>query len=281
MRSKIRAVFVEILASTAGNILVLLRPEKARQLSENGVTLVLNNLSITERLMRRAILKKIEKKQDYNTLAALHQNYWTKQGSDFFEATNNTFEKNFLPDCSFIFELLKEELSNQSSAFNTLVEIGTGNGNVLEYLSSEFPKINQFIGIDLSTVQIDINNEKFREDTRLEFVASDGFEWVKKYGKQHTIFVTSRGVLEYFTEERLRAFLNEIHSLGKTIFIAIEPNGTEHNFKTNPGSQPYGPERSFSHNYPKLFKNAGFSLWHKSYKPFDESSIQSFIGAKN
>ncbi|NAS32277.1 methyltransferase domain-containing protein [Flavobacteriaceae bacterium R38] len=278
---KIRAFFVEILASTFGNMMVLLRPEKARQLSKEGVTLVLNNLSLTERLMRRAILKKVEKKEDFETLAELHQNYWTNQGSDFFEAMNDTFEKNFLPDCSFIFELLKKELSNQPKVFNTLVEIGTGNGNVLEYLSSEFPEIDHFIGIDLSPVQIDMNNKKFHEDQRLEFVASDGFEWVKKHGKANTIFVTSRGVLEYFTEDRLQTFLKEVDNLGKTIFIAIEPNGTDHDLKTNPGSQLYGPERSFSHNYPKLFKNAGFSLWHLSYKPFDESSIQSFVGAKN
>ncbi|WP_188112037.1 class I SAM-dependent methyltransferase [Aquimarina sp. RZ0] len=278
---KIRAVFVEILASTLGNLLVLLQPKKANQLSENGVTLVLNNLSLTERLMRRAILKKVENKQDYETLAAMHQNYWTKQGADFFEATNTTFEKNFLPDCSFIFELLKDELSNQSETFNTLVEIGTGNGNVLEYLSSEFPDINHFVGIDLSQVQVNINIEKFSTNKRLEFVASDGFEWVKKHGKENTIFVTSRGVLEYFTEERLQTFLKKINSLGNTIFIAIEPNGTDHNFDINSGSQPYGPERSFSHNYPKLFKNAGFSIWHLSYKPLHESSKLSFIGVKN
>ncbi|MDY8134322.1 class I SAM-dependent methyltransferase [Aquimarina sp. 2201CG5-10] len=281
MSSKIRIVFVEILASTLGNLLVVLRPEKARQLSEKGVTLVLNNLSLTERLMRRAILKNIEKKEDYDTLAELHQNYWTKQGSDFFEATNDTFKNNFLPDCSFIFELLKDELSNQSEEFNTLVEIGTGNGNVLEYLSSEFPKIDHFVGIDLSSIQIDINNKKFHENKKLEFVALDGFEWVKKNGQGNTIFVTSRGVLEYFVEERLQAFLKEINDLGKTIFIAIEPNGTEHNFETNPKSQPYGPERSFSHNYPKLFKDAGFSIWHLSYKPLEESTKLSFIGAKN
>jgi hypothetical protein len=281
MRRKIRSIFVEILANTFGQLLILLRPKKAHQLSEKGMTLVLNNLSITERLMRRAMLKNIEKTQDYDTLAELHQKYWTKQGSDFFSATNNTFETIFLPDCSFIFELLKKELSNHSQDFNTLVEIGTGNGSVLKYLSSEFPEINHFVGIDLSPVQIKLNNKKFHKNKRLEFVASDGFEWVKKYGQGNTVFVTSRGVLEYFTEERLQAFLKEINGLGKTIFVAIEPNGTDHNFEINPKSQTYGPERSFSHNYPKLFKNAGFRLWHISYKPFDPSFSHGFFGAKN
>lgn len=281
MKQKVRSVLVEILSSTFGNLLVTLNPKKAQQLSEKGMTLIMNNnLSKTERLMRRAILKKTEKNNDYDTLAKYHENYWTNQGSDFFSATNNYFEDIFLPDCSFVFELLKEELKTHPKSFNTLVEIGAGNGNVLNYLSNQFTEIDHFIGIDLSATQVDLNNKKYEAQKKLNFVASDGFEWVKKNGTSNTIFVTSRGVLEYFTEERLLDFLKTVNTLGKTIFIAIEPNGTDHNFNINPNSQPYGPERSFSHNYPKLFKNAGFNVWHVSQKPLDASSVQSFIGAK-
>ena len=117
----------------------------------------------------------------------------------------------FLPNCTFIFDILKKELSNQSEEFNTLVEIGTGNGDVLNYLSSEFPKINRFVGVDLSLDQIEINNKKFNNNKRLEFVAADTFDWVKEHGQGYTIFVTSRGVLEYFLEARLQEFLNEIN----------------------------------------------------------------------
>lgn len=281
MKSKIRSFLIDILSNTYGRLLVMLCPKKTYELSERGVTLVLNNLSFTERLMRRAILNNIEKTQDHEALAKLHQKYWTNQGADFFAATNTTFEKNFLPDCSFIFELLKEKLTQNSEDFSTLVEIGTGNGNVLEYLSSKFPEINHFVGIDLSPSQIKINKEKYIESKKLEFVASDGFDWVKKYGKPNTIFVTSRGVLEYFTEDRLQAFLKEVKNLGRTFFIAIEPNCNQHNFETHPYSKPYGNERSFSHNYPKLFEKASFNLWHLSYKPIDQYTKQSFIGAQS
>jgi tRNA G46 methylase TrmB len=282
---KIRSFLVEVLSYTMGNILVLLRPEKARKLSEKGMTLVPNNLNLMERLMerlmRRAIIKNIEKKEDYDTLAALHYNYWTNNGVEFFSETEASFENEFLPNCAFIFDELEKTLSNTSVQFHTLVEIGTGNGCVLNYLSSKFPKINQFIGIDLSPVQVEINNKKFKDDKRLEFVASDGFDWVKEHGQGNTIFVTSRGVLEYFTQERLQEFFKEINALGKIFFIAIEPKGADHNFETNPDSQPYGPERSFSHNYPRLFKNAGFDLWQTSYKHLNNSTIMGFIGAKN
>lgn len=280
MKRKIRSILIEILASTLGNILVLLHPKKARQMSEKGMTVVFN-LSLSERLMRRAILKNLEKKEDYDTLAEFHQNFWAQKGSDFFATPNNSFENIFLPECSFIFKILKEEILNHSEKFNTLVEIGTGNGKVLEYLSSEFPDIKHFVGVDLNAVQIDINNKRYHKNKRLDFIASDGFDWVKRNGRGNTIFVTQGGVLEYFTKERLQTFLEEINILGKIIFIAIEPNDIKHNFETTPNSQPYGHERSFSHNYPKLFKDTGFKVWHFSQKPWPglEGTNNTFIGA--
>lgn len=153
---------------------------------------------------------------------------------------------------------------------------------MLNYLSLEFPQINRFMVSKLSLLQVEINNIKFNRNQRLEFVASDAFDWVKDHGRSNTIFVSSRGVLEYFLEQHLQEFLNEINLLGKCIFIAIEPNGADHDFETNPNTQLYGNEPSFSHNYPKMFKNAGFSLWHFSQKPwFKGGNIQKFIGAKN
>lgn len=283
MKNKLKSAIYRLLTMTIGNLLVFLKPEKARQLSANGLTIVnkTNTMSISERLMRSAILKKFEKSKDYNTLEELHKNYWSNKGSDFFMETEDSFEKEFLPNCAFIFDELESKLHNSTTEYTTLVEIGTGNGRVLDYLNSRFQNINRFVGIDLSTEQIDLNSKKFGNDPRMEFVAVDGFDWVKAHGRGNTIFLTSRGVLEYFTEERLQAFLNEINHLGKIIFIAIEPKGTDHDYATNPGSQPYGYERSFSHNYERLFKNAGFSLWHSSYKPLDSLALMGFVGAEN
>lgn len=98
-------------------------------------------------------------------------------------------------------------------------------------------------------------------------MTSDALDWVKEHGQGNTIFVTSRGVLEYFMEPRLQELFNEINRLGKTFFIAIEPNGANHNFETNPNSQLYGHEPSFSHNYPELFKmqDLQYGIFHKKF----------------
>lgn len=266
-----------------GNLLIFLQPKKARQLTESGLTLVLNdNMNIPERLMREAIFKKHEKTKDYNTIAELHQTYWTNKGTDYFSSSEDLFEKDFMPHSSFIFDLLKKELSNQTEDFTTLVEIGTGGGKVLEYLSDIFPSIDRFIGIDLSPDQVETNNKKYSNDKRLEFVASDGLDYVKKHGQGNTIFVTYGGVFEYFTEPILQEFLKEVNNLGKIFFISVEPNSPNHDFKINPHSQIHGFEWSFSHNYPKLFEDAGFRVWHFSQKPwFEGTNTQTFIGAKN
>lgn len=273
MKAKIKEII--------GSLLLVLLPKRAKILSEKGVTLNFD-LNKIDRIMSEAIIRKIENNLDYNNLAELHKNNWVNQGKHFFEITDSRFKNDFLPNASFIFDILRKNLSGREGKFNTLVEIGTGSGSVLNYLSDKFPEIEKLIGIDLSEEQVAINNTKFKEKGRLEFVASDGFDWVKNNAKSNTIFVTYGGVLEYFTEQRLAAFLSYVYGLGKVIFVAIEPIGVDHDFNVNPNTQLYGMERSFSHNYPKLFKEAGFNLWHESKDKFvNDVYCFCFIGADN
>jgi len=273
----------EELKYNIGNILLVSQPKRAAKLSKTGMTIMnTSKFTLVDRLMRNALLRNAEKNKDFDTLAKFQHDYWVNQGTDFFSKNDDSFENAFLPDCSFIFDILIDQISKQSQTFTTLVEIGTGNGKVLNYLANKFPQIEKLVGIDLSPEQIEINSERYKNNARLEFVAADGFEWAKKNGKSHMIFVTSRGVLEYFTEQRLQEFFNALNSLGKTMFVAIEPNGVDHDITENAGSQPYGHERSFSHNYERLFKNAGFKLWHNSKKELNRDDFYfRFIGAKN
>lgn len=266
-----------------GNILITVLPNKAEKLSKSGMTIMNHDkFGMADRLMRNALIKKAEKNKDFDTLAKFQRDYWVNQGTDFFLMNDGSFENAFLPDCAFIFDLLEEELSKDSEQFHTLVEIGTGNGKVLNYLGDKFPQIDKLIGIDLSPEQIELNTKQYRSNSRLEFIATDGFEWAKENGKSNMIFVTSRGVLEYFTEKRLQEFFTMLNGFGPMIFVAIEPNGVDHDFAVNAGSQPYGHERSFSHNYSALFKKAGFEFWHYSKKELSRDDFFfRFIGAKN
>ncbi|WP_264565057.1 class I SAM-dependent methyltransferase [Flavobacterium sp. N3904] len=251
--------------SAIGNVLITLFPKKAESLEKRGLTMIDQKFSFMERQMRNAILNKAEAKNNFDKLSKIHNSYWVNQGKDVFE-WNNSFKNNFLPHCTFIYKIVKEKFFKDEIQFTTLVEIGTGNGDVLNYLESNFPEIDKFIGIDLSSEQIKINKEKYKENLRLEFIAADVIEWVKKEGHKNTIFATSNGVFEYFTEHQLREFIKYTHSLGKVLFIIIEPTVINHNFDLNPNSIVYGIEKSFSHNYCKIFHDFGFKIFHHSKK---------------
>ena len=267
-----------------GNILIYFLPKRAVELSEKGMTLSVNNdLVLVDRLIRSALLLRAERTGDHETLEKFHANFWVEKGHDLFSYSDgDILEGYFLPHCAYLIDELKKKLNEQSEKFKTMVEIGTGDGDVLNYLSSKFPKLNSFVGIDLSQNQIHFNKEKYRENGRLKFVASDGLDWIKEHGESNMIFITSGGVLEYFTEKRIKILFDYLNNLGPTIFLAIEPIGTEIDFSVDPSSRPYGVERSFSHDYKRLFKEAGFELWHQSKIPYKAKGYDFFaFGAIN
>ena len=266
-----------------GSILIVIMPKKAKELSNKGMTIDVG-LTLKERLIRHTLLGKAKKDEDFETLSQFHQDFWTNKADEYFSTRffNNVLEDFFIPKCSFLVDLLKEKLDQEGGKFNILVEIGTGEGTVLNYLSSQLPNVNRFIGIDLSTAQIESNKNLFSKNKKLEFVASDAFDWIKENRNDHMIIITCNGVLEYFTQSRLQDFFNELNSFGKVIFVAIEPIGVNHDFLKNPNSEIYGIENSFSHNYVKMFKDAGFNIWHQSKENYLNSDLyMDFIGAKN
>ncbi len=62
MISKLKTILHPFLVGNIGNLLVFLQPKKARQLSENRITLIhknKNSMTIPERLMRGALVKKL------------------------------------------------------------------------------------------------------------------------------------------------------------------------------------------------------------------------------
>ncbi|WP_396633435.1 class I SAM-dependent methyltransferase [Maribacter sp. R86514] len=258
----------KIIKEFIGTILVKLQPEKVETLIKKGISFnVKNGLSLSERFMRSALLKNAEKNKDFNMLAEYHENFWKETGRKYFSEKENVLQDFFLSKSLLVFEELQDLLKDTSQNFHTMVEIGTGTGDVLNYLTTEFPGIDRFVGIDLSVEQIDFNKKKYEQNIKIEFVATDGFDWIKENGTKNMIIFTSGGVLEYFSEQKLQKFFSYLNKLGTSIFIAIEPIGANIDFTKNPTSQPYGVERSFSHDYVRLFKNAGFTLWYESKAP--------------
>ncbi|AYN66672.1 class I SAM-dependent methyltransferase [Euzebyella marina] len=267
----------------SGKSLTFLMPERASTISKEGMTIVTNKKwKKIDLLIRAHLLKEAEKKEDFETLARYQKDFWISQGKAFFETTQHRFEDTFIKDCAFIFEHLETELNQHANQDFHLIEIGTGNGRVLEYLSEKFPQIKNLTGIDLSKEQIEINKKKFSTNKKLNFISTDGFNWVMNNAKDCMIFVTSLGVLEYFTQNQLEHVFERISEFRLSFLVISEPKGINHDFNTNQNSEIYGPEHSFSHNYPTLLKKANLKIWHESYKKLESDDfLFCFIGAKS
>ncbi|MGB3773917.1 MAG: class I SAM-dependent methyltransferase [Leeuwenhoekiella sp.] len=266
-----------------GRILLVFNRKEAAALAKNGMTISWNNeLTFKERLLRHALLKNAERDGNFDQLAGFHHDYWKKQGGNYFSRVENILQDFFKPKCEFVFDQLIEILEAEPREFNVLVEIGTGNGDVLNYLSKKMVDLERCVGIDLSEEQTIKNIQKYSDNSKLEFVAADALGWIKEYATDEMIFFTSRGVLEYFTQNQMIDLLTHLNTLQATVFIAIEPIGDEIDFIKNPNSQTYGSERSFSHNYTKLFTDAGFKIWHNSTIPCPDLTWDfEIIGAKH
>ncbi|AWG20858.1 hypothetical protein FFWV33_04520 [Flavobacterium faecale] len=272
----------ELVKHYVGKGLVAIFPEKAKNLSIKGMTIQLH-LPVADRLMRNYIFDKAKKENNFEALSNYHKDFWSNKGEDYFLSGFNTdvLESFFKPKCSFLIDSLEEQILEQNENYNLFIEIGTGDGTILKYIKDRSTAIDKFIGIDLSKSQTEANRQRYQNEDKLEFHAADGVEWIKKNGTNKMVVMTSRGVLEYFTQAKLQELFTILSQFEKVYFIAIEPTDVDHDYSKNPDSKIFGFENSFSHNYIKLFTNAGFEIWHQSKSvDWNPSSYMNFIGAK-
>ncbi|GEM_PF-5015592 len=157
------------------------------------------------------------------------------------------------------------ELLSANQSYNTICEIGTGNGMFLDYLSGEFPTIKKFVGIDLNQQQI-TDNKKTYKNSGLEFVHTEITDWVRTENKNGIIFVTVC-VLEYFSQKALEELLDLIRKNISPVAIAIsEP--TNINLDSQVISKPRG-RAAYSYNYPHLFKQHGYKIFRQELQHVD------------
>ncbi len=129
MKDKIKIVI--------GYVLISFFPKKADDLAKKRLT-INPLLTVSERLMRIAILHTAESNNNIDDLSNLHKYYWTNQGKGFFFQNKDSFTNYLLPNCAFVFDIVKEKLSKNE--VDIIVEIGTGNGDLLHYVEKKFTK---------------------------------------------------------------------------------------------------------------------------------------------
>jgi len=196
-------------------------------------------------------------------LQRLHADFWAgKNGSVFSTNCDHRFRTHFIAKQQADFKAISQAWQMNASVRN-IIEIGTCSGLLLQYLNENLRGIESITGIDINETQIRENQQRLA-NTRLQFHHANGIEWVMANAKPGTMFVTNGGVLEYFTQRDVEALFEFAGTkAAPSIVYCSEPISKDFDLEHDRESTPFGEELSFSHNYPKLLTEAGFTILNK------------------
>ncbi len=220
--------------------------------------------SAIERTMIAGFVGHAKNEEDWLALNDLHRRFWSGQGGAIFnhspevEDRLNTW---FLEKHGRLLECLQQELVTSEHQCPVICEIGSGNGLALNYLSQQFPTVPRFVGIDINEYSTQRNKERWGDNPKLEFVASDALDWVRQNAAGGWIFFSNSGVMEYFPQKNVEALYHHTASLDKpSWWVLTEPRDLDHDFTTETRSRVHGSELSYSHNHPYLLRQAGWKV---------------------
>lgn len=196
--------------------------------------------------------------QEKNKVEDLHKNFWKKQDSnEYYENTKNRFKDTFLPKFSVFLDALDGMIVDKE--LQAVCEIGTGDGQLLNYLSKRWPSVD-CVGLDLSESQIR-NNKKNYKNPNITFHAIDAIHWIGFQESRPTIYMTGLGVFEYFDYESLLKTLDSIKCKHTdNVLFLTEPVYNGANMDEDFVSFSGGREYSFTHAYPKILEREGWQL---------------------
>jgi len=145
-----------------------------------------------------------------------------------------------------------------------LVEVGAGDGLFLAHLSEAIPAIRALHGIDLNPAQVSTSRKIHGANTRLHFHHANIMDWLTEHPAPKTLLLTNGGVLEYLRRDELLDLFRTLKDSGPCAVAITETLGIDHQLETEAASYPYGLECSFSHNYPRILEEAGFTIrWQR------------------
>ena len=240
-----------------GRIAATLRPSLATAVSEGAPA------ALKTRLGQWIHLAQTQQAAQEKAWPALRQQlagYWKGgEGDQFYDAYPERFEQWFLKDHYPLVEALVAQA--QILPMTQLVEVGCGDGRVLEHLAQRLPQLASLTGLDINPGIIARNQQSYAAHPRLKFESGDAQAWLLAHLSPNTILLTYGGVWEYFTQAELAQIFTHFRQLGAPSLIAlVEPLGADFDVAQETQSRPYGLECSFSHPHRFLLETAGFEI---------------------
>lgn len=213
------------------------------------------------KLVAAAQTRRAAESGDFESLRQKLANYWTSTpGDEFYGAYPERFDEWFLGEHFVIFEELKKLLEKRGD-FNQLIEVGCGDGKVLEYLVNYLPMLDRFVGLDINPGIIAANQKSFAENEQMTFVASDLVQWLDQNAAPGLVLLSYGGVLEYLTGEELKMLFGTLRKKASPVIIAlVEPLTNDFDLANETESRPGGVEFSFSHPHRHLLESEGWRI---------------------
>ena len=193
-----------------------------------------------------------------DTMQDMHVAYWKGVDTgDYYERVGVRFDEWFLgPHQPFVSAVVA---CAQDNSFRQMVEVGCGDGQVLNAFSQRLPDIAQFTGMDVNPEIIARNSDIYSDNALLQFTVEDFTKTFSGHAKPDTLFLSYGGVLEYFTEADLRRILSGLAQTG-CAFGLVEPVDPDHDLEHDHASHSFGSETSFSHDHRALLESCGWSV---------------------
>lgn len=250
-----------LLKGTAGRMLMSVRPDLSNEIRNKPFS---NHPPLSGRLIRNGHFMKAVGDEDHAMIRDFLRDYWSSGASDeFYEGLSHRYETLFLAYHSSIVDETRRAMADMPAPLRRMVEIGSGDGKILDHFRRCLPDLAEFHGVDVNLPQVENNRRIHAESGRMWFHHSDGLRWLEQNGGRGTVLVTNGGVLEYFTRPELQGLFGRMgREWGNCVVSLTESIAADHDLAREPGTYPYGWELSLSHNYVALLQEAGFTITH-------------------
>lgn len=242
-----------------GRLLAGVMPARSAALRAGAIS---GEYTRIDRWMLAAFAHEAQSKGRPEALHAAHQKFWTTQSAAavMLELGDDRLIELLEIRTQGLFAPLGQAM--RQAGCRSLIEVGCGTGQVLEFFARRFPELDELHGIDLNPGLIAACRR--RTDPRLHFHLGDAITLIGSLARPSQGLLSYGGVLEYFLESQVKEIYGWLREHCHPVVVAlVEPVGHGHDLDRQPDSQLYGVERSYSHNYPALLGASGYELLYR------------------
>jgi SAM-dependent methyltransferase len=248
----------ETLKLIVGRMAEAVLPELGREIDEG------RNNGRAARLKRAIVYARLRRAQAQGDPAAVENAlsaFWKGASGDrFFSRYADDRFNMFRENHAVVIEALAERLEASGVRFSRLVEIGCGEGAVLEYCAERLPGLSQAVGLDINAAVVAEAQARQPAGGKVSFVNTDARDWLAAHPQPGTILLSNGGVLEYFSQGAFDRLLQALGAAPPAAIVLVEPVAPEHDLATQTQSFNFGIENSFSHHHRHRLEQAGFEV---------------------